>query len=149
MKVLNHAHPRPILDRMKILQLSFIPQSSDFALLTLRLWLGFSMLVLHGWGKFMGFSTMAGQFPDPIGIGSTASLALVVFAELFCSALIAFGFLTRFAALALAITMAVAFFKQHGGMLSGEGSGELAFIYLAGYVALFFSGPGKFAFEKH
>jgi putative oxidoreductase len=134
---------------MKFLRLSFLPASSDLALVTLRLWLGLSMLMLHGWGKLQGFSEMAGKFPDPIGIGSTGSLALVVFAEFLCSAMIVVGFLTRFAALALAITMGVAFFKQHGGMLTGEGSGELAFIYLAGYVALFFSGPGKFAFEKN
>jgi len=73
---------------------------------------------------------------------------LVVFAEVACSALLIVGFLTRFAALTLAITMGVAFFIQHRSSFVGEGSGELAFLYLAGYVTLFFGGGGKFAFEK-
>ena len=137
-----------ILGEMKLLNFSFIPTSSDFGLLVLRFWLGFYMLVLHGWGKLMSFSEKAAQFPDPLGIGSTWSLSLATFAEVACSALLIVGFLTRFAALNLAITMGVAFFIQHQKVLVGQGSGELAFLYLAGYVTLFFSGGGRFAFEK-
>ncbi|MBU6376489.1 MAG: DoxX family protein [Bdellovibrionales bacterium] len=133
---------------MKLLRLSFIPTSIDFSLLLLRLWLGLSMLLLHGWGKLLGFSANYANFPDPLGIGSKASLALVVFSEFACSALLIVGFLTRFAALSLSITMGVAFFIQHRSVLAGEGNGELAFIYLAGFITLFFAGSGKFAFEK-
>lgn len=133
---------------MKILRLSFIPVSADFALMMLRIWLGLSMLVLHGWGKLEGFSAKAGRFPDPIGIGSTPSLALVVFAEVFCSVLLMAGFLTRFAALVLAVTMGVAFFIQHEMQLSGPGSGEMAFLYLGGYLTILFAGAGRFAFER-
>lgn len=133
---------------MKLLNLSFIPTSTDFGLLVLRFWLGFSMLLLHGWGKLISFSEKAAQFPDPIGIGSTYSLALTTFAEVVCSGLLIVGFLSRFAALSLAITMGVAFFIQHQKVLVGQGSGELAFLYLAGYITLFFAGSGRFAFEK-
>jgi putative oxidoreductase len=133
---------------MNFLRLSFIPKSADFALLLLRLWLGLSMLLLHGWGKLTDFSAKAAKFADPIGIGSHASLGLAVFAEVGCAALLIVGFLTRFAALSLAITMAVAFFLVHKSALSGAQSGELAFIYLAGFLALVFAGGGKFAFER-
>jgi putative oxidoreductase len=133
---------------MKFLRLSFIPASPDFALLLLRLVLGLTMLIQHGWSKLTGFSKMAGSFADPIGVGSQASLALTVFAEVGCSALLVVGFLTRFASLTLAITMGVAFFLVHGGSFSGEQSGEKAFLYLAGYLALLFAGSGRFAFEK-
>ena len=133
---------------MKFLRLTFIPQSTDLALLLLRLWLGLSMLMLHGWGKLKGFSGLAAKFPDPLGVGSQISLSLAVFAEVACAALLIVGFLTRFAALMLAITMGVAFFLQHQMALSGDGSGELAFIYLAGYLAILFAGGGKFAFER-
>ena len=133
---------------MSLLKFSFIPISHDFGALILRLWLGLSMLMLHGWEKFTGFAEKSASFPDPLGIGSALSLGLVTFAETACSALLIVGFWTRFASLCLAIAMGVAFFKQHQSVLVGTGSGELAFIYLAGYVSLFFSGGGKFAFEK-
>jgi putative oxidoreductase len=133
---------------MKFLRLSFIPQSTDLALLLLRLWLGLSMLLLHGWVKLTGFSGMASKFPDPLGVGSQISLGLTVFAEVGCSALLVVGFMTRFAALTLSITMAVAFFMQHKMALSGPGSGELAFLYLAGFLAILLAGSGKYAFER-
>jgi putative oxidoreductase len=122
--------------------------SLDLSLLLLRLWLGLSMLLLHGWSKLTGFSALSSKFPDPVGIGSTASLGLAVFAEVGCAALLIVGFLTRFAALSLAITMAVAFFLQHKMQLTGKESGELAFIYMAGFLAILFAGSGKFAFER-
>ena len=133
---------------MKFLRLSFIPQSTDFALLLLRLSLGLGMLVLHGWSKLTGFAKMAASFNDPLGVGSQVSLGLTVFAEVVCSALLIVGFLTRFAALTLAICMAVALFLVHGGVLTGENGGEKAFLYLAGYLTILFAGSGKFAFEK-
>jgi putative oxidoreductase len=48
----------------------------------------------------------------------------------------------------LVITMVVAFFGVHKGVLTGAKSGELAFIYLAGFVTLFFAGPGQFAVDS-
>ena len=118
------------------------------ALLALRLWLGLTMLLNHGWGKLTGFGEMSQKFPDLLHIGGPANLALVVFAEFFCSTLLVFGLLTRFAGLVLTINMAVAFFIAHGGKLSGEGNGELAFIYLAGYVTLLIAGSGKYSADK-
>jgi putative oxidoreductase len=120
---------------------------THFALLLLRVWLGVTMLSNHGYEKLIHFRDKAGGFPDPLGVGHAASLALVVFAEFFCSLLLILGLLTRLGALVLAINMAVAFFVIHKGALSGEHSGELAFIYLAGYVTLLFAGPGRFSVD--
>ena len=36
---------------LRFLRLDFIPAGVDLGLLALRLWLGLSLLVLHGWGK--------------------------------------------------------------------------------------------------
>lgn len=130
---------------MKILQLNFLPRSADLALLLLRVWLGASMLLLHGWVKVTKFSSIAEKFIDFMGIGKTPSLALAVFAEFACAALLIAGLWTRAAALCLGFTMGVAFWVGHGGKLSGPGHGELAFIYLGGCVALFVAGGGKFA----
>ena len=127
----------------------FAPQagarSVDLALLLLRLWLGLTMLFNHGLAKLIKFGDMSSKFLDLFGIGSTASLALAVFAEVFCAALLAAGLVTRFAALNLAVTMLVAFAMVHKMALSGDSSGELAFIYLAGYVTLLIAGPGRYS----
>lgn len=132
---------------MKFLHLNFIPRSADAGLLILRLWIGGSMALLHGWQKAANFSAFADKFVDPFGMGKTTSLALVVFAELVCAALIAVGLFTRFAALVLAITMGVAFWVGHGAKLTGQGNGELAFLFLGGCVALFLAGAGKLSLD--
>lgn len=133
---------------MRFLQLNFIPHSTDFALLILRVWLGASLLALHGWGKLTGFSAMAPKFADPLGLGPTVSLGLAVFGEVVCAALLVLGLFTRFAALSLIIVMGVAFFVVHGRALSGPGSGELAYLYLAGFVAVFLAGGGDYSVDR-
>ena len=132
---------------MKFLHLNFLPRNTDLALLLLRLWAGGSMAILHGWMKASNYSAMASRFADPFGIGKTPSLILVIFAELVCAVLIVFGLYTRFAALVLAFTMAVAFWFGHGGKLSGEGNGEMAFLFLGMFVTLFFAGAGKYSVD--
>ncbi|HYD84620.1 MAG TPA: DoxX family protein [Opitutus sp.] len=133
---------------LRFLQFNFIPRSADFALLVLRVWLGVSMLALHGWGKVTNFGAMSSKFSDPIGVGPHMSLGLATFGEFLCAALLALGLTTRFAALVLAIVMATAFSTAHGMKLSGPGSGELAFIYLAGFVTIFIAGPGRFSVDR-
>jgi putative oxidoreductase len=117
--------------------------------LVLRLWFGLAMLWLHGWGKLTGFSGMSGGFPDPLGVGHTASLVLTVFNEFVCAGLIALGLFTRFAALVGILGMGVTFWMIHGHKLIGEGNGEMAFLYLGVYVALFFAGAGKYSVDAN
>jgi putative oxidoreductase len=131
----------------RLLLLDFLPHSADAGLLVLRLWLGLTLLANHGWSKVAGFSEMSAKFPDPLGVGSHTSLLLAVFAEVVCAALLALGLLTRFAALVLVINMGVAFTMVHKLALSGEHSGELAFIYLAGWVTLLVAGAGRFSVD--
>ena len=84
--------------------------SADLGLLILRIWFGGTMLLIHGWDKVAHFSDKAKDFPDLLHVGSpTANLVLAIFAEVVCAALLVTGFVTRFAALTLAINMAVAF----------------------------------------
>jgi putative oxidoreductase len=132
---------------MKFLHLNFLPRSADAALLLLRLWYGASLFTLHGWGKVSGFSTIAGQFPDPFGTGAKPSLVLAILAEFVCAALVVLGLFTRVAALGVAIAMVTAFWFAHGGRLTGNNNGELAFIYLGAFVALFLGGAGKFSLD--
>ena len=132
---------------LRIFRLDFIPASVDLGLLVLRLWLGLSLLLLHGWGKLSRFQEMSEKFADPLGIGTQASLGLAVFGEVIAAGLLIFGLFTRLAALSCATTMAVAFFLVHKMVLKGPTSGELAFIYLAGFVTILIAGPGRFALD--
>lgn len=133
---------------IRFFQFNFIPRSVDFSLLVLRIWLGATMLLNHGKGKLMGFGQMADKFSDPLGVGPTASLSLAIFAEVVCATLLALGLFTRFAALVLVILTGTAFFLVHNRAFSGPASGELAFVYMAGFVAIFLAGPGRFSIDR-
>jgi len=122
--------------------------SANFALLVLRVWIGVQMMVIHGVEKLLNFSNTAPDFPDPLGMGRTASLALVILAEVLASVFLILGLFTRLAALVLIIDMSVAFIFVHKHALSGENNGELAFLYLLVYVTLFLAGPGRVSADK-
>lgn len=117
----------------------------NIALLLLRLTAGILMLT-HGMGKLnllLGSEPIA--FPDPLGVGATASLALTVFAEVFCSVLLILGLATRLSVIPLIITMLVAFFIIHSAdPLSAK---ELPLFYLVIYVALGIAGAGQFSID--
>lgn len=122
------------------------PGNIDLALLLLRLAAGAFMLT-HGIGKFMNlFGNEPIQFVDPIGIGVTASLALAVFAEVFCSILLILGLAARFSTIPLLITMLVAAFIVHAG--DGFGKQELALLYSVVYLLLTISGAGKISLDN-
>jgi putative oxidoreductase len=136
----------------RLICLEFLPRSVDAGLLVLRVWLGLTMLINHGWQKAANFRQIAEKFPDPLSFGQETSLALAVFAETACSLLLIAGFITRIAVLPLMITMAVAFVSVHKSRLAVDspppGSGELAFIYLAAFVCLFIAGPGRYSLDE-
>ena len=78
----------------------------DGALLFLRLFIG-GMMLSHGWTKLATFSVLSATFPDPLGVGSTLSLLLILFAEVGCSCLLIFGLMTRLATLPLMFGMLI------------------------------------------
>jgi putative oxidoreductase len=129
----------------------FIPSEDSelthVALLVARLWFGLTMLLNHGLDKLTHFSELVGTFPDPLGVGQQASLIMVVIAEVVAALFLTVGFLTRVAAAVLVIDMFVAFLMVHKTVLTGQGSGELAFLYLAGYVVLVIAGAGLFSVD--
>ena len=65
--------------------------------------------------------------------------------EFFGGLLFALGLLTRFMAIPLSITMAVAAFVAHHGQITGEG--EHAFLFLLIFTAFFFIGSGKWSVD--
>lgn len=117
----------------------------DSGLFVLRVAIGVFMLV-HGIQKLMGFSEMADKFPDPIGIGSQLSLVMAIGAEVGCSVLLILGLGTRLAVIPLAFTMIVALFVVHAA--DPWKVKELAAMYLAVYVVIFITGPGRCSLDE-
>jgi len=121
-------------------------QSVSIVFLVLRIAVGIFMLT-HGYGKLQ--MLLAGgpiQFLDPIGLGPTLSLILVVFAEFLCSIFLIFGFATRFSAITLLITMLVAGFIFHGS--HPFSAKELAFLYAVVYLVIAVTGAGKYSLDS-
>ena len=118
----------------------------SFAMLVLRLGAGSLMLMNHGMDKLIHFSQKAGGFADPFGIGSTTSLALVIFAEFFCAIFVMIGLFTRLACIPLIISAAVALFFANKGDFFGKG--ELAGLFLICFVTILFTGPGRVSLDR-
>jgi putative oxidoreductase len=134
----------------------------SIGLLILRIGIG-GYLVTHGMGKVqMLLAGGADKFGDPIGMGSTMSLALVTMSEFLCALLIILGLATRLAAVPVVISMAVAAFVIHAGdpwtmgaaanaFFSGASktwfSKEPALLYLIPFLSLVFTGGGRLSID--
>jgi putative oxidoreductase len=128
----------------RILSTKYSAGAFNFAMLVLRVGLGVLMLS-HGYGKLMHFSQMKDSFMNFIGLGSTLSLSLDIFAEFFCSIFLILGLFTRLAVIPILIAMSVALFKAHHGALFD--AGERAAIYLVCSITILFCGPGKISVD--
>lgn len=122
------------------------PKGKSFSLMLLVLRILFGLLLMsHGVQKWAQFDIMRTVFPDPIGFGSQFSLVLAIFAELFCSIFFIVGLFYRLVLIPMMITLGIAFFVIHNGSITL--GGELAFIYLAVFIILYVTGPGKFSID--
>lgn len=131
----------------------FSTKTSDTTLslgtFVLRVGAGALMIVDFGYMKLTHFNEMSQKFIDPFHIGASATLALVVFAEFFCSILIVFGLFTRLACIPLIINLSYAFFVAHKMDYSPPPTGGvLAIIFLLCFITLLFTGPGKISLDK-
>lgn len=124
----------------KLLSTKYSAGAFNAAMLFLRLIMGL-LIMKTGYEKLIHFGEMKGQFMNFMGIGSTASLALVVFAEFFCGLFIVIGLFTRLAAIPLIIVMLVVVIKSHN--MDIFGAGQKAMLFLGGYLAILLLGPGK------
>lgn len=129
----------------KLLSTKYSATSFNVAMLLLRLGLG--ILMIHiGYNKLAHFTEYEPKFMNFLGMGKTISLALVVFAEFFCSLFLMLGLFTRLSTIPLIITMAVALFKAHNADFFGDG--QTSALYLLGYLVLLILGPGKISVDN-
>ena len=119
--------------------------TTDVALLIARIGIA-AMMLTHGLPKLgMLFSGGPVQFPPVLGMSAELSLALAVFAEVFCSILILVGFATRLATLPLIVTMLIAALMVHAA--DPFSVKEVAVQYLLAYVVLLFAGSGRYSID--
>ncbi|TDS11916.1 DoxX family protein [Sphingobacterium paludis] len=119
--------------------------ASNLAALILRIGFGALMIPHHGYAKLVEFSERKGQFMSFLGLGSTLSLSLAIFAEFFCSIFLVFGLFTRLATIPLLITILV-IMSVHNWEIFGKY--ELASAFFVGYLAIFLLGPGRFSLDS-
>lgn len=129
----------------KLLSTKYSTGAFNTAMLLLRLALGILMM-MHGYNKLVHFADMQHKFMNFLGLGSTLSLILVIFAEFFCSLFLILGLFTRLATIPLIIATCVMVFKAHNGDIFGEG--EQAALYLSGYLVLLLIGPGRISVDS-
>jgi putative oxidoreductase len=118
--------------------------SFNIAVLILRVTFGMLLLVNHGIDKLKHFAEKQNSFPDPIHLGHTPSLMMVLFAEVFCAVFVILGLFTRIMTIPVVITFLVAVFMIHKGF---RGDNEVAVLYLAGFFSILLMGPGKYSID--
>lgn len=130
----------------------------DLGLLLIRLGVGLSMVIFHGYGKIQGgpeaWSRIGGNMGNlgiefiPVFWGFMAA-----FSEFFGSILIITGLFFRYSTILLALTMMVAATYHLNLPAGSDGAGwsgaSHALELLAVYVGLFFTGPGKYKISKY
>jgi putative oxidoreductase len=129
----------------KLLGINYTAVGFNLSMLLLRIATG-ALMLPHGYEKLVKFSEFKRNFINFLGLGSTISLSLVIFAEFFCALFLVLGLFTRLSVIPLIITMAVAVLKAHNADFFGDG--EHAALYLAAYIVLLLCGPGKISVDR-
>ena len=102
------------------------------------------MFFAHGLDKLTNFNELSQTFPNVLGFGSYFSLMVSISCEFCCSLFLIMGLMVRITVIPMIVSMAVAFFDVHDGMLP---QGELALIYLIMFLLLYITGPGRFSID--
>lgn len=123
-------------------------------LLVMRVSIGLMMLLGHGIPKWQKYGEMVKGWkvvPDvwPLSyMTAPMSLMATIGTEVFASAFLILGLMTRPAAFVLGFAMCVAAFQVHGAgpmFLPGEGAKEPAILYLIPCFVLIITGAGKWS----
>lgn len=122
---------------------------TDTGIFILRIVLGFFLLHSHGWDKLsVILSGEEIQFMDPIGIGATLSYYMAGFAEGIVVILLMLGLFMRPAILILLGNFLVIFYTHTSMFGDSFLALELQNMYFFGFLALLFTGPGKYSLDS-
>ena len=128
----------------KLLSTKYSASAFNIALLILRA--GFAGLMLpRGYDKLVHFAMYKKDFLNFLGMGSSLSLALLIFAEFFCSLFLLIGLFSRLVVIPLIIAMNVAFFIGENAEIFGKG--EHAAMFIIGFLVILLVGPGKISVD--
>lgn len=129
----------------KLLSTAYTETSLNIAMFLLRAGLGV-LLLPHGFEKLVHFNEMKSKFFNLLGMGSTVSLILVIFAELVCAILLILGLLSRGAALVIFFQFCVIVWKVNQFGIFGKGEDDFLFLLISFVLVLV--GPGKFSIDR-
>ena len=119
--------------------------TASLGLLILRVAAGVLMMT-HGWSKIQNFEGMVESGFDPVGMGATLSVVMLIGAEFIAALFIVLGLLTRLSAVPLIVAMSVAAFVAHASdPLQVK---ELSLIYLTIFATLLITGAGKYSLDS-
>ena len=120
--------------------------STDIGLLLLRVTSGLSIFIKHGIEKLSNHAHMASRFPDPVHIGRHPSFMFAMVSDAICSLLVVLGLGTRVAAFIIFMNLGVAMYFVHHLAFRTD-HGEMIVAYMAGFLALIFTGAGRFSLD--
>ena len=101
----------------------------------------------HGIQKITTYNELVNTFPDPIGLGTPASLILTIFAEFACSIAFIFGFLQRLAVIPMAFAMFICAVVVHAQSPFAEK--EMALVYMVIFILMGAAGAGKYSIDYY
>ncbi len=124
-----------------------IPVINNFIMLFVRIFIGISMIFLHGLPKLdqlQGGSEI--KFYNFLGLGAETTLIFAILLEIIGSFLIIIGLFTRATSLILILVMSVAAFGVH--QADPFSIMETSLLYLTVFALIFTFGPRQFSIDN-
>lgn len=123
-----------------------IPVINNFIMLFARIFIGISMILLHGLPKLEKLQLGGDiKFYNFLGLGAETTLIIAVLLEIIGAFLIIIGLFTRATSLILMVLMAVAAFGVHSS--DPFSVMETSLLYLTVFALIFAFGPRRFSID--
>ena len=130
----------------KIFSTRYSDLSFNLSMFLIRAGFGFLLFYNHGLRKLMNFEERKHTFSDPLNIGNSNSMMLVIFGEVFCALLLVLGLFSRLASFVLVVLFIVIIFVIHKGDPLKDI--EMAILFLLVFITTLLCGPGKWSLDK-
>ncbi|HTE09295.1 MAG TPA: DoxX family protein [Flavitalea sp.] len=128
----------------KLFSTSYSASTFNIALLILRI-TGGIFIIPHGYDKFVHYQQYKPTSLNFLHLGSGPSLALNIFAEVICGALVILGLFTRLATIPLLINMAVVVLIAEQADFFGKA--EHGAMFFGIFLTILLTGPGKISVD--